>query len=52
MTFFVSREGAEHLNEVYWSKEELLDALSKMIDDSFHSGGSYFDLTIHTDGDN
>lgn len=50
MNFFISREGAEHLNEVYWSKEELLEGLSKMIDESFKNGATYFDLTVHTDG--
>lgn len=50
MNFFISREGAEHNNEIYWSKEELLKVLSDMIDESFNNGATYFDLTVHTDG--
>lgn len=51
MDFFINTAQAQHSYRVLWSKEELLEEVSKMIDKSIENGGTYFDLTVNTDVD-
>lgn len=51
MDFFVTTSSASHSYRVLRTKEELLEAVSKMVDDSIEKGCTYFDLIINTDAD-
>jgi hypothetical protein len=49
MDFFVTTAQAQHSYRVLRTKEELIEYLSKMIDESVSKGGTYFDLIVNTD---
>ena len=50
MMFFVATAQARHSCDILYSKEELFEYLSKMIDKSISNDCTYFDLIIDTDG--
>lgn len=51
MDFFVTTSAASHSYKVIRTKEELLETISKMVDESTEKGCTYFDLIINTDAD-
>lgn len=51
MDFFVTTSQAPQTYRTIWSKEELMEELSKMIDKAIENGGTFFDMLINTDVD-
>ena len=51
MDFFINTTEASHSYRVLWTKEELMNELSQMVDKAIESGCTFFDLLINTDVD-
>lgn len=49
MDFFINTSAASNSYKVIRTKEELLETISKMVDDSVDNGCTYFDIIINTD---